>query len=185
MKTRPFLWGKLVWNMFDFASDKRTDGDGPGRNDKGLVTYDRKTRKDAFFWYKANWRDWSQPDGRVVYITSRRYTNRTSPITSIKVYSNADSVELKLNGVSLGCQTGSDRMFLWRSVALTSGNNTVEAIGTRNGIAVSDSVTWTSSSGSRARDDARNSPSTSSIAATTERDPGHRPPTGSQPSTPR
>jgi beta-galactosidase len=102
MKTRPFLWGKLVWNMFDFASDKRTDGDGPGRNDKGLVTYDRKTRKDAFFWYKANWRDWSQPDGRVVYITSRRYTNRTSPITSIKVYSNADSVELKLNGVSLG-----------------------------------------------------------------------------------
>ena len=78
--------------MFDFASDRRTEGDTPGRNDKGLVTYDRKTRKDAFYWYKANWRDWSEADGKVVYITSRRFTNRTSATTEIKVYSNASSV---------------------------------------------------------------------------------------------
>ena len=59
MKTRKYLWGKFVWNMFDFASDGRNEGDTPGRNDKGLVTYDRATRKDAFYWYKANWS--SQP----------------------------------------------------------------------------------------------------------------------------
>src|ERR1017187_3472318 len=55
MKARPFLWGKFIWNMFDFASDGRNEGDTPGRNDKGLVTYDRQVRKDAFYWYKANW----------------------------------------------------------------------------------------------------------------------------------
>src|ERR1017187_1929043 len=54
MKARPFLWGKFIWNMFDFASDGRNEGDTPGRNDKGLVTYDRQVRKDAFYWYKAN-----------------------------------------------------------------------------------------------------------------------------------
>ena len=57
MKTRRYLWAKIIWNMFDFAVDSRNEGDTPGRNDKGLVTYDRKTRKDAFYWYRANWRD--------------------------------------------------------------------------------------------------------------------------------
>ena len=55
MKTRPYSGARIVWNMFDFAADSRNEGDTPGRNDKGLVTYDRQTRKDAFFWYKANW----------------------------------------------------------------------------------------------------------------------------------
>jgi beta-galactosidase len=152
MKTRPFLWGKFVWNMFDFASDGRTDGDAPGRNDKGLVTYDRKTRKDAFFWYKANWRDWSESDGKVVYITSRRYPHRTRSTTDVKVYSNADTVELKLNGISLGIRTGSERIFVWRDVNLAAGNNTVEAIGTRNGLTAADSATWTRVDGSTTSD---------------------------------
>ena len=56
MKDRPWLWGTFLWVMFDFASDNRHEGDHPGINDKGLVTGDRKTRKDAFFWYRANWR---------------------------------------------------------------------------------------------------------------------------------
>ena len=69
MKERPFVWGTFVWNMFDFAVSTRHEGGIPGRNDKGLVTYDRKIKKDAFFFYKANWSD--EP---MLYITSRRFT---------------------------------------------------------------------------------------------------------------
>jgi beta-galactosidase len=142
MKTRPFLWGNFIWNMFDSASDSRDEGDTPGRNDKGLVTYDRTTKKDAFFWYKANWRNWEDGDGKVVYITSRRFTNRIKPTTTIKVYSNADSVELKVNGVSQGSKTSGDRLFQWTSVPLVIGNNTIEAIGTKNGTTITDTVNW-------------------------------------------
>ncbi len=73
--------------MFDFASAHRREGDTPGRNDKGLVTYDRKVRKDAFYFYKANWSD--EP---VVYITDRRFTERTEAATDVKIYSNCDRV---------------------------------------------------------------------------------------------
>ena len=140
MKTRPFLWGKFVWNMFDFASDGRAEGDTDGRNDKGLVTYDRGTRKDAFYWYKANWT--ASP---MVYITSRRWTQRTMATTEIKIYSNADSVELIVNGISLGSSaaTGSrDRIFRWTNVALSNGANTVQAIGRTAAATVTDTVGW-------------------------------------------
>lgn len=138
MKTRPFLWGKFVWNMFDFASDGRNEGGQPGINDKGLVTYDRKTKKDAFYWYKANWSD--EP---VVYISSRRFTDRTDSVTDIKVYANTASVDLRLNGVSLGSKTSTDHRFTWKDVTLSSGSNVVEAVGS-NG--QRDRVTWTLSS---------------------------------------
>ena len=149
MQGRAFLWGKWVWNMFDFASDARIDGDHPGRNDKGLVTYDRKTKKDAFFWYKANWREWSEADGKVVHITSRRATSRAGSTVDVKVYSNADSVELKVNGVSAGLRSSKDRIFVWRGVALGAGTNTVEASGTKDGVSAVDSVTWTRAPGDR------------------------------------
>jgi beta-galactosidase len=138
MKTRPYLWGKFVWNMFDFASSSRAEGDTPGRNDKGLVTFDRATRKDAFYFYKASWT--STP---FVYITSRRFTTRTRAATSIKVYGTMDSVELKLNGVSLGSKTPVDGVYTWPNVTLVHGANTVEATGTRGATTVSDTVTWT------------------------------------------
>lgn len=140
MKTRPFLWGKFVWNMFDFASDSRNEGDTPGRNDKGLVTYDRVTRKDAFYWYKANWR--TTP---VVYIASRRWTERTVSTTDVKVYSNGDSVELLVNGVSLGSRSATafpDRVFTWKNVVLNAGANTVHANAWVAGAIVTDAVTW-------------------------------------------
>lgn len=133
MSTRPWLWSKIIWNMFDFAVDSRDEGDTPGRNDKGLVSYDRKTRKDAFFWYKANWT--SEP---MVYITSRRYTPRTSATVTIKVYSNAPSVELSVNGASVGSQSSDDRIFIFQNVALSAGNNQIEA----SAGGVTDSVTW-------------------------------------------
>ncbi len=137
MKTRPFIWGKFVWNMFDFASSGRAEGDTPGRNDKGLVTYDRATRKDAFYFYKANW-----TDTPFVYIASRRFTARTRAATAIKVYGTMDSVEVKLNGTSLGSKPGVDGVYTWPTVTLVHGANTIEAIGTRGGVMVSDSVTW-------------------------------------------
>ena len=135
--------------MFDFAVDSRNEGDTPGRNDKGLVTYDRKTRKDAFFWYKANWRDWSEADGKVVHITSRRATSRVGNTVDVKVYSNAGAVELKVNRVSAGARSSEDRSFVWRGVTLGIGANIVEAIGTKSGVSAIDTVTWTRAQGER------------------------------------
>jgi beta-galactosidase len=136
---RPFAWGKFVWVMFDFASATRNEGDTPGINDKGLVTHDRQTKKDAFYFYKASWT--ADP---FVYITSRRFEPRTMATTDIKVYANTDSVELKLNGASLGSKTSADHIFVWPAVTLTKGSNTADAIGTNAGVSTyADSVVWT------------------------------------------
>jgi beta-galactosidase len=138
MKTRRYLWAKTVWNMFDFAVDSRDEGDTPGRNDKGLVTYDRKTRKDAFFFYKASW-----TAAPFVYVTSRRFTPRTTPTVTVKVYSNMDSVRLQVNGAPLGAVTNADHIFQWTNVALAPGTNIVTAIGTTGTTTALDTVTWT------------------------------------------
>jgi beta-galactosidase len=138
MKTRKYLWGKFVWNMFDFASDGRNEGDTPGRNDKGLVTYDRLTRKDAFYWYKANWS--SQP---TVYITERRYNPRPGGNITVRVYSNLAQIELKVNGASQGVQTSADHIFAF-NITLTPGTTAfVEACGNASSGSVCDSVSWT------------------------------------------
>ncbi|MFI5335411.1 MAG: DUF4982 domain-containing protein, partial [Opitutales bacterium] len=127
-----------IWNMFDFASDGRKEGDQPGRNDKGLVTYDRRTRKDAFYWYQANW-----TEAPMVHVTSRRHTQRTEAVTEVKIYSNCDAVELRLNGHSLGVRTSPDRRFVWTGVQLQPGENRLEAAGTKGGQRVTDSCAWT------------------------------------------
>ena len=121
---RPYLWGKFVWNMFDFAVDDRNEGDTPGRNDKGMVSYDRQTKKDAFFWYKANWS--SEP---FVYITGRRFNPRTTATIDVKVYSNLDSVSLVVGGVALPAQTSTDHIFIFPAVPLAAGDNQVSAHG--------------------------------------------------------
>jgi hypothetical protein len=136
MKVRPFLWCKTVWNMFDFASDGRNEGDHPGRNDKGLVTYDRQVRKDAFFWYKANW-----TTNPMVYITGRTFTNRQTNFITAKVYANCDSVELFLNGVSQGSSASTNFIFTW-PVTLVRGSNSVMAVGSKGSTNVSDSLLW-------------------------------------------
>jgi beta-galactosidase len=134
---RPYLWGNYVWVMFDFASDHRNEGDHPGRNDKGLVTYDRRTRKDAFFWYKANWT--AEP---LVYITSRRDTVRLSPATTVKVYSNCETVELFVNGVSQGRRTSPEHLFLWENLTLKEGPNQIAVEAVRGSARVTDSCYW-------------------------------------------
>jgi beta-galactosidase len=136
MKTRPFLWGKFIWNMFDFAVDGRNEGDTPGRNDKGLVTYDRQIRKDAFYWYKANW-----TTNPMVYITGHTFTNRLTNTITAKVYANCDSVELFLNGASQGTCASTNSIFLW-PVTLLRGSNFVQAVGTKGVANVIDSLVW-------------------------------------------
>jgi beta-galactosidase len=137
IQTRPYLWGTFVWNMFDFASDGRSEGDTHGRNDKGLVTYDRSVRKDAFYWYKANW-----TNTPFVYIASRRFVNRTSATTTVKVYGTADSVSLTINGVAVGSpKTSTNHIFSW-PVTLSPGANVVQVTGTRGGTTYTDTATW-------------------------------------------
>ncbi len=121
MRTRPYLWGKFVWNMFDFASDARSEGAAPGMNDKGLVTYDRRTRKDAFYFYKANWNP-----APMLHLAGRRFAERPAGATTVTVYSNAPRVELLLNGVSCGTVASDSRVFRW-SVTLAAGENRVLA----------------------------------------------------------
>jgi beta-galactosidase len=139
MKQRSFVWGTFVWNMFDFAVSTRHEGSLPGRNDKGLVTYDRKIKKDAFYFYQANWSD--EP---MVYITSRRFTERTNGVTDVKVYSNANKVEILLNGISQGQPSdGTNCVFIWKDVQLQPGENRVEGRAERNGQKLSDACEWT------------------------------------------
>lgn len=92
----PYLWATHVWNMYDFAADARNQGGEPGMNHKGLVTFDRKTKKDSFFIYKAYWS--KEP---FVYICGKRFANRTGGSTVIKVVSNLDDVALTVNGKSV------------------------------------------------------------------------------------
>ena len=119
----PHLWGTFIWVMFDFASDARDEAMTPGINDKGLVTEDRKIRKDAFFFYKANWR----PEDPLLYLTSNRAVERAVAHTQVKAYTTASEAELKLNGKSLGTRKPSDiHVLIWPNVTLQPGKNLVE-----------------------------------------------------------
>lgn len=134
----PFVWGTFVWNMFDFAVSFRDEGDTPGRNDKGLVTYDRKVKKDAFFFYKANWTQ--EP---MVYITSRRHKDRDEIDTEIKVYSNCDKVKLIINEKVIGCIPKEDLgIFRFPKYELSLGMNKIDVIGTLKDQKVTDSCIW-------------------------------------------
>lgn len=137
MAQRPYLWGTFVWNMFDFASDGRSEGEYPGRNDKGLVTYDRKIRKDAFYWYKANW----NPEP-MVHITSKRYEPRPAGPTTVKVYSNCPTVELLADGKSLGTKSVGEKMVQWEGIPFTEGRHSVRARGIGGIKEVEDSCEW-------------------------------------------
>ena len=103
-----WMWATHVWNMFDFAADARDQGGEPGMNHKGLVTFDRKTRKDSFYLYKAWW-----SDENFVHICSKRFTDRTESEMEVKVYSNQKSVALYVNGEKVGEQTG-EHVFSFR-----------------------------------------------------------------------
>ena len=101
----PYMWSTHVWNMFDFAADARDQGGEPGMNHKGLVTFDRKIKKDSFYIYKAYWSD--EP---FVHLCGKRYVNRAEERTMIKVYTNRNEVKLYQNGKLVGEKMG-DKVF--------------------------------------------------------------------------
>ena len=142
IEKRPYLWGTFIWNFADFGSDGRREGDTAGRNDKGLVTYDRSVKKDAFYWYKANW-----TTAPFVYVTSRRDDVRFTATTGVKVYSNCESVELWVDGVSQGVRRSPDHRFIWKDVPLVMGPNRIYVVGTEGPARVSDSCAWTRTEG--------------------------------------
>ena len=108
IEERPYLWATYVWNMFDFAADGRDEGGRHGENQKGLVTFDRRVKKDAFYLYKAAWS--SEP---FVHLCGKRYVNREQAETTVKVYSNQSSVTLLVDGREYQTLTGS-RVFNFR-----------------------------------------------------------------------
>ena len=130
---RPFLWGSFVWNMFDFGAAHRTEGDRPGINDKGLVTHDRKTKKDAYYFYKANW----NPEP-MVYIAGKRCTERKKGDIDLWVFSNCKSVTLTINGKPLPALTPNDISLCTFHVTLQPGLNRIVAKGMKAGKAVKD-----------------------------------------------
>ena len=104
--SRKYMWATHVWNMFDFGADARNEGGENGQNHKGLITFDRKYKKDSFYAYKA----WLSDDP-FVHICSKRYIDRVEDETTITVYSNLPEVELFANGVSCGKKTAEDHFF--------------------------------------------------------------------------
>ena len=133
---RDFIWGSFVWNMFDFGSNIQRAGGLNHLNDKGLVTYDRKIRKDAFFLYKANW----NKAEKTTHLCSKRYTERKENIADIIVFTTAPSAKLFINGKQVGTMnTDAYATVVWKNVKLSPGKNIVE-IKTADG---NDSAEWT------------------------------------------
>ncbi|MFT5483811.1 MAG: beta-galactosidase, partial [Halieaceae bacterium] len=137
MRERPNMWGSFIWNMFDFAADLRDEGSTPGINNKGLVSFDRETKKDSYYWYQSHWRDVP-----LLYITSRRFDVRKTPSTAIKIYSNLNEVELLVNGESQGKRhNDGSNLFQWQAVALAMGDNRIAARSIAEE-ALADEVVW-------------------------------------------
>lgn len=138
LRQRPYLWGSFIWNLFDFASDSRREGDLTDINEKGLVSYDRKIRKDAFYFYRANWS--TQP---TLHLVGRRYVERPYAVLDVKAYSNAVRANLTLNGTAQGAASCSGGICLWRAIHLQPGSNDLRATADIAGTPVNDSLQWT------------------------------------------
>jgi beta-galactosidase len=133
LKPLNFLWGSYAWQMFDATSDLREEGDSIDINTKGLVTFDRKTRKDVFYFYKAEW-----TRAPMVHLTGRRYSDRAYPVVDVRAYSNAPHASLSLNGRSLGSVACPDSICLWPAIRLSKGQNILVASAGK----VSDRIVW-------------------------------------------
>ena len=136
ISSRPYVWGSFVWNMFDFGAAHRTEGDRPGINDKGLDTFDRKVRKDAFYFYKANW----NREEPMLYLTGKRNTVRTQRLQTITAFTNLSGAELFVNGKSYGKAIPDSYAILeWKNVELEPGENEIKVVSTNKKLPLSDS----------------------------------------------
>jgi len=136
IEAHPYIWGSYLWNMFDFNVPGWNRGGIKGLNHKGLVTYDRSTKKDSFYFYKANWSD--EP---VLYIRDRRLINRTQLQTLIKIYSNCDNVELQINGKKAELNSNGYAIFSSNAI-LKNGKNIISVKAHRDGKTYTDKCTW-------------------------------------------
>ncbi|MCM8710051.1 glycoside hydrolase family 2 protein [Clostridium sp. SYSU_GA19001] len=135
LEKKHFLWGTYVWNMFDFGANIRDEGGVKGRNNKGLVTYDRKIKKDAFYMYKAHW-----SDEKFVHITSKRFVDRAEEKINVKVYSNCDNITLYVNGKEIQTKTGNDKIFIFENIELKDGINEIKAVSNCNNVILKDTA---------------------------------------------
>ena len=119
IEERPWIWASHVWNLFDFAADGRDEGGKHGENQKGIITFDRQLKKDAFYLYKAAW-----SKVPVVHICGSRYVDRMENVTEIKVYSNFPEVTLYVDGNLFVTQRG-QRVFKFN--VPISGEHSIEA----------------------------------------------------------
>lgn len=136
---RKWLWGKFVWLFADIQSYQRREGDRDGVNDKGVITYDRKTKKDAFYFYKANWN--AEP---MLYIASRRFTDRKDSVVPVKVYTNLKQVTLYVNGKKVSTKKAdSIRRIVWDNIELKEGDNVIRIEGKNGKKMLTDECVWT------------------------------------------
>lgn len=135
---RPYMWGKFIWVFADYQSAIRQEGDRNGINDKGLITYDRKTKKDAFYFYKANW----NPEP-MIYISSRRFTDRTKPEAQVKVFSNLKEATLYINGKKIGTMKKDNlNRIIWDNITLAIGKNEIVVKGKSGKQIFEDACVW-------------------------------------------
>ena len=135
---RPYLWASWLWNGFDFATTVRREGDADDINTKGLITYDRKIKKDPYYFYRANW-----SHNPTVHVASSRYVDRNYQFADVRVYSNAPSTRLIHNGVEVGeaQRDCPQKACSWR-IRLAVGTNEISAVGAFADQEVRDSVQW-------------------------------------------
>ncbi|MGL4292269.1 MAG: beta-glucuronidase LacZ4 [Bacteroidales bacterium] len=136
---RPFVWGSFIWNMFDFGASHRREGDRSGINDKGLVSFDRKEKKDAFFFYKANW----NKEVPVLHISEKRNNVRKNNICNIRAFCNMKQGELFINNKSFGKRkTSPDGILEWNNIYLEKGENKICVKSQWKGRTIEDSCIW-------------------------------------------
>ena len=139
LKKRDFVWGSFIWNMFDFSVNNWNRGGTSHLNHKGLVSFDRKIRKDAFYYYKAQWS--KEP---VVHITESRNSERTSPNANLKVYCNLDKVDLYINGELVGTEIpdADSKIANFQDIQLKKGINQLDAVGISGDTKTTHHVEW-------------------------------------------
>jgi beta-galactosidase len=141
IKDNPHLWGSFVWVMFDFQVASRHEGSQPMLNDKGLVTQDRKTKKDTYFLYQSNWNDGNEHP--MVHIASSGMTPRKLLLTDLDVFSNCNKVKLTVNGKPLApVSPDAIHVSRWTNVLLQPGNNEIKAVAASPKGEISDSCKW-------------------------------------------
>jgi beta-galactosidase len=138
LKNRPFIWGKFIWVLADFGSSIRTEGDTDGINDKGLVTYNRKLKKDAFYFYKANWN--AEP---MLYLTEKRNNKRLKAVTTVKVFCNLPEASLWINDRLIGTRKKDEwNTMKWDDVSLKNGQNQIVVRAEQGGKVLVDRCIW-------------------------------------------